>query len=233
MSKLFGYILAGLLALSIVTNLVNCGGKHKAQSQADALRDFLFVSNDTLVKTTDAAGRLIAKARVLQLENWKLLDEVENRDTVIADMLTIIKEQERRLKSVTAFTTETSVTKTLPTAIILRDTVVEYVAKYEDKWLKMNTAANADSTRFKVQLRNDFYAWSKFGRRKSLFGDRTLDVFVRSENPYTDIERVEQFTVEQPKPRRIGVGIYAGYGVTAEMKLQPSIGVGVFYKILR
>lgn len=231
MNKRVSYFLIAFLVSSIVFNVVTCRGKAKAKNEASELRDFFNIANDSLIKTIDAQGRQIGRTQVLELENFALLKDIEYKDTVLTEMLSIIDEQKKRLKSVTAITTETSVMKTLPTIIRLRDTVIQYVAKFEDKWVKLNTVSDADSTSFDLQIQNEFYAWSKYGKRKGLFGERPLDIFVRSENPYTDIKRVEQFTIKAPTPRRIGLGLFAGYGISSNMQLRPSAGVGLFYRI--
>ena len=58
---------------------------------------------------------------------------------------------------------------------------------------------------------------------------------VTSENPYVKINDILSVKMDLPKPKRIGVGVQAGYGLILgdPLKTAPYIGVGVSYNLFR
>ena len=230
MNKNYQYVLLAILVLSIAINVVTCRQKSKAKTELSEVQSILDVSQDSLEKSRDDYNRQVARAKGLELESWKMLKETQTQDSIIDEMTKIIKEN-KRVQDVSVISSETSITKTLPTVIKVRELDTIYVTKYEDKWIKLENVTDRDSSSFQLSVQNSFYTWSQFGKRKGVFGRRDLDVFVRSENPYTDLNRVEKFTIKQPKQRRLGFGLFGGYGINSRGEVGTQAGVGLIYRL--
>lgn len=230
MSKFLLFIVFGILGLSIALNVVTCRQKSKAKTELSETLSIIDIVQDSIQKFRDAEGRLIAKTRGLELSSWKMLQKVDTQDSLIEAMKEIISE-EKRVRDISAITAETRVTKTLPTVIRLRDTTTVYITKFRDRWIDFQNVADADSSRFDLRVQNSFFTWSALGKRNGWFGRRNLDVFVRSENPYTDLSKVEKFTIKEPRQRRLGFGFYTGYGINSRGELGAQAGAGLILRI--
>ena len=69
------------------------------------------------------------------------------------------------------------------------------------------------------------------GKRKSGFFSSEFRVDVVNSNPYVRTTGLSSY-VHKEKVKRIGIGLYVGYGVGAN-GLSPQIGIGVNYSLLR
>lgn len=59
-------------------------------------------------------------------------------------------------------------------------------------------------------------------------------VKLTSNNPYVNVLSVSSIKLDTPpKPKKIGIGLIVGYGITNSYKMSPVVGIGVSYNILR
>lgn len=59
-------------------------------------------------------------------------------------------------------------------------------------------------------------------------------VKLTSNNPYVNVLSVSSIKLDTPpKPKKIGIGLIVGYGITNSYKMSPVVGVGVSYNIFR
>ena len=69
------------------------------------------------------------------------------------------------------------------------------------------------------------------GDRKEGFFKREFRMDVINSNPYIQTTDMNSFVLKQKK-RRLGIGVFAGYGASKE-GLSPVVGIGISYNLLR
>ena len=57
---------------------------------------------------------------------------------------------------------------------------------------------------------------------------------ITSDNPYLKITDIKSMKFDLPKPKKFGLGVFAGYGITVagEVRAAPMIGVGLNYNLI-
>ena len=96
-----------------------------------------------------------------------------------------------------------------------------------------------------MAMRGDFDEWGQLDI--NLRVDAGLDVWtgldkstkqykaiVTTDNPYINITGIRSFKFDVPRPKKFGLGVFAGYGITVagEVKATPMIGVGLNYNLI-
>lgn len=66
---------------------------------------------------------------------------------------------------------------------------------------------------------------------KTLFKREELVIVYRDKNPYAHIKELENIVI-QDKPRRFGIGLQVGYGIT-NSGLSPTISIGINYNLIK
>ena len=63
--------------------------------------------------------------------------------------------------------------------------------------------------------------------------EKTPSIIITSENSYIKTLSVSSIKFDMPKPKRYGIGVQIGYGITREFKLSPYVGIGLSYNAIR
>ncbi len=110
--------------------------------------------------------------------------------------------------------------------------------EYRDRWLRIVYDADSnqiDSLAYDVELTH-----ARYWNRPWLLGDKRYYNDVFSPDPRVTINAARRFTLPEPRPRKFGIGIQAGYGFTfdpsAPFALPPTwpyLGVGLSYNFIR
>ncbi len=102
---------------------------------------------------------------------------------------------------------------------------------YKTKYFEA-TANESDST-----LRYSYNAelnLTKYDKKESLFSRKKTYIDISSPDKNMKINGVENFIKDiSSPPTKFGVGVQAGYGLGADLKIQPYIGFGVSYNLIR
>ena len=62
--------------------------------------------------------------------------------------------------------------------------------------------------------------------------EKTPSVILASNNPYINVLEISSIKFDAPKPKKYGIGINLGYGITKNGTLSPYVGLGVSYNIM-
>ena len=62
--------------------------------------------------------------------------------------------------------------------------------------------------------------------------EKTPSVILTSNNPYINVLSVSGIKFDMPKPKKYGIGINLGYGITKNGILSPYVGFGISYNIM-
>ncbi|MEO6303066.1 MAG: DUF6549 family protein [Bacteroidia bacterium] len=112
---------------------------------------------------------------------------------------------------------------------------IDYLeSKYIDKWLTFHAKIKNGTLTGDYNLKDSITIlgyWKKSGFLN--LGRKNYFIDVSSSNPNTHIENVSNFHITSEPKRKIGLGFIGGYGVGLKtIKLEPFLGIGLFYKLL-
>ena len=100
------------------------------------------------------------------------------------------------------------------------------------EWITGYIKSYSDSSFVNLNVKND-YVLSIGTESNGLFKPRKFYGKLTNLNPYTNTSDLKIVAKEQPKPKKIGIGVSFSYGLTSDLKLQPCIGIGISYNLIR
>jgi hypothetical protein len=188
----------------------------------------------------DDSGRQVAKIEFLEFNSLKTLREFETTNTELIELKKIVEQYRKKLKkggSVTLVKGKTVIETVIKEVQGSRDSIYPvYTGDVNlGKWIYGNVVANKDSITLGLTVVNEYDVI--FGRDKTGFlglGKSKPFVQVTNYNPYSEINTIKTFNVERNKPRRFGLGVTAGYGITLDnLSPVPFVGAGLNYTFIR
>ncbi len=143
---------------------------------------------------------------------------------------------QRALKtSVDKISQATKINALLEARLALKETETETgrrVLSHRDKNLQLDYYPDTDSVKLAMDIALNEARYSK---RKWLLGapQNYIDVF--PDDPRITIKGLKSFTVKEKPPKRLGIGIAAGYGITQHdntLRTAPYVGIGLNYNLI-
>ncbi len=246
-------VLFVLVIILILLNFKSCQDKKETVVEYTNTINAL---SDTMTSYRNKDGVQVSRIQLIETERVQQFLEIQSKDAVIIKLQEEVKKNKRRLGntgSVTIVTNTTDVQGSDTTLITMRDTIIrndtvylypEYTSnikmgmkKDSSYWVTAKVKANKDTTDIGISLSNAYTV--VIGREKpkgfkALFKPKVPFVEVTNENPYTSTKTIRAYQVKSPKPKRFGIGVQVGYGLTLDKYpiLRPYIGVGFNYNII-
>lgn len=194
---------------------------------------------DTLDVKKNKKGQETASIKVIQAEKDIALMKLEAKDSIIFWLQETVKQYKGALNTAIVLRNHTQTTGTTGTKII-RDTIRVggedkvadfYETKWSNKWEDGYILARPDSIFRDIKVKND-YQITLGGVKNGWFKPKEYEVQVLNLNPNTSTRELRSFQVKT-KPKRISIGLQAGYGVgLLDFKTQPYVGIGVQYNLI-
>lgn len=183
-----------------------------------------------------------AKIAVIETRNTKDFTRAATTDSIIMELQDKVEEFSKQLKkqgSVTILKTITSIDTSFQSQVTQKDTITkdgvnyvfpEYKSSFDlDGWVIGTTIANKDSTAIDFEIKND-YSLVIGLEKNGWFKKSTPFADVKNLNPYTKTEALRTYQVTLPKPPKIKLGGYVGYGGTvyeSKVVVGPQAGAGI------
>jgi hypothetical protein len=217
----YKHVLGYTILIIIILMLATCNGKLSNKIDEGIL--LLEASQDIMEKLIKKNGEQVASIKVLQTENVNTLLNLKTKEKDVLLLQGEVKKYQRKLQagsSVTVIGTTTSLDITGKTGEIIKyDTIIKdsfiyisptFPVKYKDDWVNLNGSVDRFSFDFDtLSIKNDFtfaLLYKKEKRKKVPY------IEVTSKNPYTDVNYLKTYSVSIPPPKRLGLGIFIGYG---------------------
>lgn len=175
---------------------------------------------------------LLSTIESFSVLSQKSLLEIRSKDSLINRLQKIISSN-KNVETGVAIDNTTGVSDSGKTVVHHRDTVYvdEKVYMYpaysyykKDDWIEINVLSTKDTTFVDLLIENKYDVYITRNRGK-------YSATVHSLSPYTKDQKVRAMNVIAPSPKRLGLGINAGYGMTKE-GLSPYVGIGIQYNII-
>jgi len=192
-------------------------------------------SNSELLKEINEKGQEKTRRVFLEAENKEVLEELKTKDSTLLKLKKLVESYKGKLESAVVVSNNTKVITKLKTVVIHDTTRIDseypiYKGYFKNKWEVVEITAKKDSIDFTCKIRNEFEI--TLGEESNgWFKGREKRVSILNLNPNTQTTELQSFLVRN-KPKRLTIGIQAGYGLGLEnMDIQPFIGIGVNYTI--
>ncbi len=189
---------------------------------------------DTLETSRDELGRQTAEIESLEVESSTQFLSLRSRDVTINRLQNLVSEYKGKVSAAASATTETSMIGSgVPEVGQRSDTVLRgdtiliyetYTRVWRSPWESGKIVANRDSVTHSIQVKDSLDVvigkprnWNPFKRSKP-------EVILKSANPNVSITNLRSVDVVGGD-KRLGFGVYAGYGITASP--DGSLGHGI------
>mgnify|MGYP000698392431 CR=1 FL=1 len=245
--SLFSFLknLAGLAIIVILAFFL-----FKERNKSQELEQLYKTAKQELEISINKEGQFVAKIEALETAKAKDFIDADFKDQEIVALQKEVKDMKRYLKkqgSVTKFKTTTENENTVRTReedtrtskdILVSDgntfLRLPYQRSFGDIWHTLDFHISTDSTSYRMQTVNE-YSLTIGLEKKGLLGLGKSIPFaeVTNQNPYTQTEALRTYQVSLPKPKNISIGPNISYSLGADLKLQPTIGIGIQYSLIR
>lgn len=231
-------ILERVIVIGIIIFLWNMYSNKQIELQEQ--KNLVEAATDSLKTWKDKDGKNMAKISVLETTNTKTLLEFESTNKTINELKSLVKTNRSLLKkqgSASIIKSETVIDTTAST-IVKIDSITKspiYESAVKNEWYSIKSRATKDSTNYKLSTFSNLNL--TIGREKQgLFKKDKPFAIANDDNPYTNIKDMRTYQVTLPKPKRIGLGVYGGYGATLtnqEVRTGWQIGIGLTYDLIQ
>lgn len=229
--KLLKYLLIAAVGILLFVSIRQCS---KSKTDKQEYINMLDAANDSLQTTRDELGRQITETSVIVAQKEDLELIVSSKDDEIWMLKDLVKSRGKQLTAALALTANTRLDTVLVSRIEKGDTIWKVKTEYRDRWIELTaeTDLNSDSTKVQLKVANDFKIWKEYEKiGKWPNRKKILKVFVRSDNPYTEVDALKSWEIPIEHPRRLSFGPVAAYGINEDFKRHVFIGAGVMYRI--
>ena len=178
--------------------------------------------NDSLVSYRDKEGKMISKISSIEVDNMSFFKQLQVKDKTIKELQNLVK---KSTLTASIVKTETKIDTVIKTKVVKygeEDIMFETDFNLKD-WVWGTISMDKDTTAMALFIRNQYDI--TLSKEK----DGTY-INVINHNPFSVTKEIRS-VYKLPKPKKFGVGISAGYGVTAQ-GLSPYIGVGINYNLI-
>lgn len=228
-----------LAIVALLFLIVTCHGVQKEYSLNQKWKLYKNLMEDTLVQYRDKNGVLSSKVNVLEVLNKNQILELNTNKQTLIRLQDELKVQQGRVTNSVGFSGQTKFDTIIKTEIkYVYDTIIEngdtiliplqkYAVHHNDRWVKVNFDSDSSNTQISILLENE-YTVSLVKKKKK------YEAIVKNYNPYSSVSEISAVSLQGfPRPKKFGLGVQLGYGINSSFRIQPYIGVGVSYNIIR
>lgn len=219
--RIFSYIIIAVLSILLLTKSCESHQLKRDNQLLEAEMDLAQAKNQSTIFVIDS---LTAKNEVLTSENLQLLELNEE-----------LRLSKRKPIYITQYKDRVLFKDSANTQVVYRDTSLRnipafelpiYKGEFADEWIAIRSISDAFSTEYELAVNTDVVL-SHTEKAKFLgLGKPTLEVFARSNNPYSVDSEVSSYTITS-KPRLF---IAPAFTITYDpfsSKIVPGVGISI------
>ena len=231
-----------IIILILIIILLGIGGYLGWRHYSNKLGDQISLNEAVTAKleiTEDKFGREVAKRQSYSSLNTKEFLKMTGLDSLSKELQSLVKENKALIKkggNATLVTTSSELDKNTITNItyVNNDSFPTYDTRFFDDWLSYTIIAKKDTISLDFSLLNKFSVVVG-NEPQGLFKKPKSYVTITNHNPYTKTTDIRTYNVKVPKPKRLGFGVNAGYGLhigSAGISHGLNISVGINYNLI-
>lgn len=228
-----------LALVAVLFLIVTCNSVQKENHLSSQLKLYKTLVEDTLVQFRDKNGVLSSKVKVLEVLNKNQILELNTNKQTLIRLQDELKVQQGRVTNSVGFSGQTKFDTIIKTEIkYVYDTLYQdgdtiliplkkYAVHHNDRWMNINFDSDSSKTTVNIQVENE-YTVSLVKKKKK------YEAIVKNYNPYSSVSEISAVSLQGlPKPKKFGLGVQLGYGINSSFRVQPYIGIGVSYNVIR
>lgn len=202
-------------------------------------KNLVEAANDSIQTWKSKNGKNMAKISVLETENSKTLLNLETTNETIKDLQDLVKSNRRLLKkqgSASVIKSETSIDTTTTTTVKEDNNGnLVYFGNVDNEWYSISSTSTIDSTNYKLKTFSNLNL--TIGREsQGLFKKSKPFAIANDDNPYTNIKDMRTYQVTLPRDKKLGLGLYGGYGLSLngqQVNTGWQVGFGLNYDLIK
>lgn len=220
-----------LIVSLLIVSLVLMGLLMDTCNSNKNLKEINASLNDTLVKTVDKLGRETATISNLEVENERMLMDLEIKDTILVWMREVVRDYSGKLQAAIVLSNRTNSTGSTRTIVEYKtdSAYPDYTTSWVNQWEEGKIVASRDSIFREIRIKND-YEITIGDRKNPWFKPKQSTVSIRNLNPNTLTQELRSVTIQE-RPKRLSLGLQVGYGLNSS-GISPYVGVGLNYNVL-
>lgn len=229
-----------ILCLALIVGIIILSIRSCSTRRQDIVDQGSFISSlsDSLTTYKNKDSSQTATISVLQTTSAGDFFGLKIKDSQIVILQGLVKQYQQKLKagsSVTTATTETTVKHdTKPTVSdydsIKTGSIVYVYPKYTDslysEWISYKATMTKDKASLDLKVINKYAVIVGYEKRKPY-------VDIVNFNPYSSTKILRSYQVIIPKQKVWGIGFSSGMALGTNFKIQPYLGIGISYNIIR
>lgn len=228
-----------LVSTWLLSTLMTCHRERQTALTKQQLKLYKTLIEDTLVQYRDKNGTLSSKVRVLEVLNANQLLELNTNKQTLIRLQDELKVQQGRVTNSVGFSGQTKFDTIIKTEIkYVYDTIFQdgdtilvplkkYAVHHNDRWINVNFDSDSSNTTVSIQVENE-YTVSLVKKKKK------YEAIVKNYNPYSSVSEISAVSLQGlPRPKKFGLGVHLGYGINSSFRVQPYIGIGLSYNVIR
>lgn len=223
----------------LLSTLMTCHRERQTALTKQQLKLYKTLMEDTLIQYRDKNGTLSSKVRVLEVLNANQLLELNTNKQTLIRLQDELKVQQGRVTNSVGFSGQTKFDTIIKTEIkYVYDTLYQdgdtilvplkkYAVHHNDRWINVNFDSDSSNTTVSIQVENE-YTVSLVKKKKK------YEAIVKNYNPYSSVSEISAVSLQGlPRPKKFGLGVHLGYGINSSFRVQPYIGIGLSYNVIR
>lgn len=227
----FSKIVLVVLLILLVASVQTCRVHYKKSSENENLIESL---NDTIKIWRDKDGLSHSKIQIIETTNANSFLKLKIKDKEIIELQEQVKKYKDWLKnqgSITIFTSTTQFDTIYESKIIpseINDS--SFLAEINNEWIQTKFGYRNDSTFYNLKVYNKYSI--VLGEEKDGLFKRKSYVEITNYNPYSETTSLRTYQVSQNK-KSFSFGPQIGVGFNSDFKLEPYLGIGIQYSLIK
>lgn len=186
-------------------------------------QDNIDAITDSLVVIRNLNGEQEAKIKAFKFNKLKDINKIKSQDKEII-RLQILTKKHKNSKVIVTVKGETKIDTIFNTVVDSSGNHPIYTSKINlNNWVTGESVATWEHTTLNLKIKNSYDV---------IITDKN-EALVINHNPYSGVEKLRAAIISRPKAKKFGIGIQAGVTYNISNHLQPYLGLGISYNLIR
>ena len=224
LSKILPYVIITVLCFVIFRQ---CDSKNQSDNSQESVQEFL---NDSITYYKNRLGQQVAEKRAIQGDK-QALEILLSKQIDSTGQLKSLVWKFRKVQSAGNITQATRIdTIEIPYEVPLPVHFTREFSKQTDYYSITGKANQNGVSLEKIEIPNTLSF--AIGKKRTGFFNSEYRIEAVNSNPYIQTTGLDSYTLDVPE-KRLGLSLYAGYGLSSNFTFQPQIGIGLTYSLIR
>lgn len=223
LSKVLPYLIITVLCFVIFRQ---CDSRNQGGQSQESVQEFL---NDTIAYYQNEIGQKVAEKRAIKGDN-QALEILLSKQIDSTGQLKALVRKFRTVQAAGNIKQEMKIdTVEIPYEVPVP---VEFTREFskQSHYYSITGTSNQNGVMLsEIEIPNTLSF--AIGKKKTGFFKSEYRIEAVNSNPYIQTTGMDSYTLEVPA-KRMGISLYAGYGIGSNLTLQPSLGLAITYTLI-